>query len=110
MAWQATHRFARISPLKARLISDMIRGRNVQRALEALQFSHQRAARLIEKVLKSAMANADEQGSADLEELVVSGTWIDEGPRMKRFQPKDRGRAHPIIKRTSHITVQVDQG
>lgn len=109
MAWQATHRFAKISPQKARLIADMIRGRNAQQALEVLKFSHQRAARLIEKVLRSAMANADEQGQADLEELTVSGTWVNEGPRMKRFQPKDRGRAHPILKRTSHITVQVEE-
>lgn len=109
MAWQATHRFAKISPQKARLLADMIRGRRAQLALEELKFSHQRAARLIEKVLKSAVANADELGQADLESLVVSGTWVNEGPRMKRFQPKDRGRAHPILKRTSHITVEVDQ-
>jgi len=108
MAWQATHRFARISPLKARLISDMIRGLNAQDALNALRFSHQRAARMIEKVLRSAMANADELGEVDIEALVVKGTWVNEGPRMKRFQPKDRGRAHPILKRTSHITVEVD--
>lgn len=108
MAWQATHRFAKISPRKARLVADMIRGQQAQRALESLRFSHQRAARLIEKVLRSAMANADELGQADLEELRVSATWINEGPRMKRFQPKDRGRAHPILKRTSHITVEVE--
>lgn len=87
----------------------MIRGRRAQQALEALQFSHQRGARLLEKVLKSAMASADELGRADLEGLVVSGTWVNEGPTMKRFQPKDRGRAHPIFKRTSHITVEVDE-
>ena len=109
MAWQATHRFARISPQKVRLLADMIRGRRAQQALEVLRFSPQRGARMVEKVLRSAMANADEVGRADLEELVISGTWVDEGPRMKRFQPKDRGRAHPILKRTSHITVQVDQ-
>ncbi len=107
--WQATHRFARIAPQKARLLADLIRGRNAAQALDLLRFSHQRAARMLEKVLRSAMANADEQGRADLDELVVSRTWVDEGPRMKRFQPKDRGRAHPIIKRTSHITVEVEQ-
>lgn len=109
MAWQATHRFAKISARKARLLADMIRGHQAQAALDELRFAHQRAARLIEKVLQSAVANADEQGQVNLDDLFVSGTWVNEGPVMKRFQPKDRGRAHPILKRTSHITVEVDQ-
>jgi len=108
MPWQATHRFAKISPRKARLVADMIRGRRAEMALNQLQLTHQRAARLIEQVLKSAIANADEQGRADLESLVVSKSYVNEAPTMKRWQPKDRGRSHPILKRTSHITVEVD--
>ncbi len=109
MAWLATHRFARISPQKVRLLADLIRGRDAQEALELLRFAPQRGARMIEKVLRSAVANADELGQVDVADLVVSRTWIDEAPRMKRFQPKDRGRAHPILKRSSHISVEVEQ-
>ncbi len=108
MAWQAKFRYARISARKARLIIDLIRGRNVQEALNILKFTHNRAAGMISKTLTSAVANANE-AEADVESLVVSEARIDEGPVMKRFQPKDRGRAHPILKRTSHIVVEVDQ-
>lgn len=109
MPWQSTHRFARIAPRKARLVVDMIRGLRADYALEVLQFTHNRGARLVEQVLRSAMANADEQGRADIEDLVVSSVWVDEGPTIHRWRPKDRGRAHPINKRTSHITVVVDE-
>jgi large subunit ribosomal protein L22 len=107
MAWQATHRFARISPSKARLIIDLIRGRQVQEALNILKFTPNRAAGMISKVLTSAVANASE-AEADVDGLVVQEARVDEGPRMKRFQPKDRGRAHPILKRTCHIVVSVE--
>jgi large subunit ribosomal protein L22 len=106
MEWQAKHRFARISPSKARLIIDLIRGRNVQDAMNILKFTPNRASGMISKVLKSAVATAAEN-EADAEELVVSEARIDPGPVMKRFQPKDRGRAHPILKRTCHIIVGV---
>jgi len=108
MAWQAKHRFARISPRKARLITELIRGRDVQDALNILKFSPHRAAGMVAKVLTSAIANANE-GEADVELLYVDKAHVDEGPTMKRFQEKDRGRAHPINKRTSHITVAVEQ-
>jgi large subunit ribosomal protein L22 len=108
MPWQAKHRFARISPRKARLIADMIRGRDVQDALNVLKFSPHRAAAMISKALTSAVANAGE-AEADVESLFVKEARVDEGPRMKRFQPKDRGRANPILKRFSHIIVVVDQ-
>lgn len=108
MAWKATHRFARISARKARLIADMIRGRDVQDALNVLKFSPNRAAVMISKVLTSAIANANE-GEADVNLLYVVEARIDEGPTMKRWRPKDRGRAHPIMKRTSHINVVVEQ-
>lgn len=102
----ARHRFARISPFKARLVIDMIRNRPVNDALTVLEFSKQRASVLIRQVLKSAMSYADE-AEADVRKLVVSEARIDGGPYHRRWQPKDRGRAHPIAKRTSHIVVSV---
>ncbi|MBC22391.1 MAG: 50S ribosomal protein L22 [Phycisphaerae bacterium] len=100
--FSVTHRFARIAPRKARLVADMIRGNSVDEALTALTFSKRRGAYYIKNLLKSAMANAEEQ-DADVASLIVSESRVDEGPTIKRFQPKDRGRAHPIMKRTSHI-------
>ena len=108
MPWKSSHRFARISPRKVRLVVDMIRGCDVQEALNILKFSPHRAAGMISKVLTSAVANANED-EADVESLLVSEARVDEGPRMKRHRPKDRGRAHPIAKRFSHIIVVVDQ-
>ena len=107
MAYVAKHKFVRIAPRKARLVIDMIRGRKVDDALTLLKFSKQRAAVLIEKVLKSAAANASEQ-EADVRSLFVSKCYIGPGPIIKRFQPKDRGKAYSIAKRTSHIVVEVD--
>lgn len=108
MAYQASHRFARIAPRKARLVADMIRGKRVDEALTALEFSKKRGATFISLVLRSAIANAEEK-SADPTRLVVSESRVDEGPTLDRFQPKDRGRAHPIRKRTSHIHVAVEE-
>ena len=85
----------------------LISGLNVQKALNILKFSPQRSAVMISKVLTSAIASANE-AEADVESLRVSVARVDEGPRMKRIQPKDRGRAHPILKRFSHIVVAVD--
>lgn len=108
MSYPATHRFARIAPRKARLVADMIRGMPADEAMVALQFSKKRAAWYYKAILKSAIANADEK-DADLSRLVVSESRVDEGPTIKRFQPKDRGRAHPIMKRTSHLHVILDE-
>jgi large subunit ribosomal protein L22 len=108
MAWQATHRFARISPRKAKLMVDMIRGRDVQDALNVLRFTPHRAAVMVSKVLNSAIANANEQ-EADLDLLVVREARVDAGPTIKRIRPKDRGRTHMILKRTSHISVVVEE-
>ena len=107
MAYTSKHRMARISPTKARPVMDMIRGKSVEDASVILQMSKRRAAVLIKSVLDSAVANAD-QAEANVRGLVVTHAAVDSGPTMKRFQPKDRGRAHPILKRTSHITVGVD--
>ena len=107
MPWQAKHRFARIAPRKAKLIADMIRGENAQHALNILKFTPNRAAGMIAKVLTSAVANANE-AEADVDRLIVADARVDSGPSIKRFIEKDRGRAHPILKRTSHIVVVVD--
>ena len=106
MTYQASHRFARISPRKARLIADMVRGESIEQAIAALDFSKRRGAYFLRGVLKSAIANAEES-DADVANLFVESTWVDEGPTIKRLQPKDRGRAHPIRKRTSHIHVRL---
>ena len=108
MAWQAKFRFARISARKARLTADLVRGMDVQAAMNVLEFMPHRAAVMVRKVLVSAIANANE-ASADVDRLIVSEARVDEGPTMKRWQPKDRGRAHPILKRTSHIIIAVDE-
>jgi len=106
--WQATHRYARISSRKARLVVDLIRGRHVNEAQDILRFTRKRASALIDKVLRSAIANANEQ-EADVRSLFVSTARVDEGPYMRRWRPKDRGRAHPILKRMSHIVVEVEE-
>jgi len=108
MPYTNIHRGARISPTKARLVMDQIRGKRVEDALQLLQLSKHRAAVFISASLKAAVANADFQ-EADVRNLVVSDARVDSGPTIKRFQPKDRGRAHPIMKRTSHLTVSVDE-
>lgn len=101
-------RYHRGSPRKARLLADLIRGRAVDDAVNLLTFTTKRAAVNIRKALNAAIADA-EQADADVTALFVSESRVDEGPTIKRFQPKDRGRAHPIMKRTSHITVAVEE-
>ncbi|WP_432799736.1 50S ribosomal protein L22 [Poriferisphaera sp. WC338] len=108
MPYTNTHRGARISPTKARLVADLIRGKSVDDALVTLMMSKKRAAVFMKNALNAAVANAD-QAEANTRSLRVSEARVDEGPTMKRFQPKDRGRAHPIMKRTCHITISVDE-
>ena len=103
----AKHRTARISPQKARLVANQIRGLPVERALELLTFSNKKAAVLIKNVLESAIANAEHNRGADIDELAVSAIWVDEGPTMKRIRARAKGRATRILKRTSHIVVTV---
>jgi len=107
--WKSTHRYARISPRKARLVTQLIADRPVAAALDLLKFTKKRGSVLVDKVLRAAMADADEK-EADVRKLYVHEARVDEGPTIKRFQPKDRGRAHPILKRTSHIVVSVAEG
>ena len=106
--WTARHRFARISPRKARLVTALIRHQQVGQALDLLKFTRKRASGFVLNTLKSAMANADED-EADMGRLYVSEARVDAGPIIKRWRPKDRGRAHPINKRTSHIVVVVQE-
>jgi large subunit ribosomal protein L22 len=100
-------KFTRLSPQKGRLVADLIRGLPVARALEVLEFSKRRAARPIRKVLESAIANAEHNEGADIDELKVQSVMIDVGPVLKRFGARAKGRGVRIIKRTSHITVTV---
>jgi large subunit ribosomal protein L22 len=110
MPYQASHRFARISPRKARLVMDLVRGRDVDDAIAMLKFSKQRVSGMIEKVIRSAVANANEQEAAPIRNtLYVATAFVDAGPVIKRFQPKDRGKAYPINKRTSHLVVTIDE-
>ncbi|WP_026959666.1 MULTISPECIES: 50S ribosomal protein L22 [Aliagarivorans] len=103
----AKHRFARTSAQKARLVADQIRGQKVEEALVTLQFSSKKAAALVKKVLESAIANAEHNEGADIDELKVAKIFVDDGPTLKRIRPRAKGRADRIIKRTSHITVVV---
>ena len=98
MAFVSKWRFARITARKARLLTDLIRNRPVGEALDLLKFNKKRGAVMVSKVLKSAIANADEQ-EADVENLYVSKSFCDDGPIMKRFMPKDRGKSYSIFKR-----------
>src|SRR5437868_1892748 len=107
--YRASHRYARISPRKARLLMNLVRGRDVDDAISILRFSKQRASGMIEKVIRSAVANANEREVAPRNTLFVSHAWVDPGPVIKRFQPKDRGKAYPIKKRTSHLCVALDE-
>ena len=98
---------ARMSAQKARLVADQIRGKSVESALEILQFSGRKGADIIKKVLESAIANAEHNDGADVDELKVSTIFVDEGMTMKRIKPRAKGRADRIFKRSCHITVKV---
>ena len=107
MATKATLKYARISPQKMRLVADQIRGLSVDRALNILTFSNKKGADIVKKVLESAIANAEHNDGADIDELKVSVICVDQGPTLKRLRPRARGRADRIIKRMSHLTVTV---
>ncbi len=107
METKAIYRFARISPFKAREVTREIQGLPVQQALDLLAFTPKKAAGLVAKTLKSAVANAENNHQARVAALVVREAVVGEGPTLKRFQPKARGSAGPIRKRTSHIRITV---
>jgi large subunit ribosomal protein L22 len=103
----AKHNGARISAQKARLVADQIRGKSVGEALNILAFSTKKGAHLVKKVLESAIANAEHNEGADIDELRVATVFVDEGMTMKRIRPRAKGRADRILKRSCHITVKV---
>lgn len=105
----AKYRYARVSPQKARLLADLIRGLPVEEARNILAFSNKKAAGMVKKVLDSAIANAEHNQGMDIDELKVSTVYVDEGPTMKRLQARAKGRANRIFKRTSHIVVKVSE-
>ena len=109
MEAKAVSRFIRISPQKARLVADMVRGKSVETAISALKFTPRKGARILRKVIESALANASQNEAIDVDTLYVKKVVIDGGPMMKRFMPRAMGRANRILKRTSHITVVLDE-
>ena len=108
MDFQASHMYAKTTARKARYVVDLIRGMPVDHALDTLKFVHRRAARLVEKVIRSALANAEQNVEVDIESLYISKALVDEGPLLgmrPRWRPISRGRAVPIRKRLSHIRI-----
>ena len=105
----ATHRFARISAQKARLVMDLIRGVPVEKALTTLRFSQKRASPMIGKVVRSALANATQKAGLEGEDLVVWRAFVDGGPIMKRWRPRAMGRGYPRLRRTCHLSVVLKQ-
>jgi large subunit ribosomal protein L22 len=114
MEAQAKLRLARVSARKARLVADLIRGREVGEALEILQFTRKKTAPLLKKLVESAVANAEYKAQndgdkVDIDSLVITQVFVDEGPTLRRFRPRALGMATKILKRTSHITVVVGE-
>ena len=109
MEARAVARYVRVAPRKARLVVDLIRGKSIDDARAILRFSERAAAEVVEKVLNSAVANAERNLHVKSDDLIVGSTFVDEGPTLKRIQPRAMGRAFRINKRTSHITVIVKQ-
>lgn len=109
MISKATNKFLRIGPRKVRLVADLIRGKNVEEALNILQFTEKRSATPLARLIKSAVANADQKGGVNVDKLYVERLFVDGAPTIKRWMPRAQGRATPIRKRTCHITVELEQ-
>ena len=109
METSAVAKFVRISPRKIRLIMDQVRGRRVEDALNMLSFAPQKGARILKKLINSAVANAEQNSGVDVDALFVKRVYADEGPTLKRFRPRAQGRATKIRKRSSHLTVVLDE-
>lgn len=109
MEASAKLKFVRLSPQKTRLVADMVRGKAVQEALNILKFSPQRPADVVAKLVRSAVANAEQKGVSDIDRLFVKSLLVDQGPVLKRFMPRAQGRATKIRKPTTHITVVLDE-
>ncbi len=109
MSTVARLRFVRISPQKLRLVADMVRGLNVADAIARLEYSTKKGAKILRKVIESAMANAENNDNADIDELRVTKLCVDQGPTLKRMRPRAKGRANTILKRSSHVSVEVSE-
>ena len=109
METRATTRFARLTAQKARLVVDLIRDKPVEKAIAILEYTPKRGARMVLKTLRSAVANAESTQNVDVDTLYVKRAFVDEGPTAKRFLPRAHGRATPVFKRTSHITIVIDE-
>lgn len=105
MEARAIARYVRISPRKVQIVANLIRGKDVNEALAILKFTPKKAARLLEKVVKSALANAENNFDMDRDKLYIAQVYANQGPTLKRWRPRAQGRAYPILKRTSHIGV-----
>ena len=109
MESKAVAKFVRITPRKVRIVLDLIRGKNVAEAFAILKFTPKAGADVVEKVLRSAVANAENNFDMNVDNLYVSSCFVDQGPTMKRIHPRSRGQAFKILKRSSHITVAVEE-
>lgn len=109
MSVNASIRYVRITPRKMRTVADQIRGLNVSKAVDYLTFCRRRPAKPLLKLVKSALANADQKGDIDLDNLFISELLVDQGPTFKRWLPRARGMATPILKRTSHVKVILEE-
>lgn len=98
-------RYLRMSPRKVRLVADLVRGRSAEEAIRTLRFTRKAASRPLKKLIESAVANAENNHGLDIDTLWVKEIWVDEGPTLKRYRPRAQGRAFPIHKRTSHVSV-----
>ncbi|MCX7822674.1 MAG: 50S ribosomal protein L22 [Syntrophobacterales bacterium] len=107
MEARAVTKYVRVSPQKARLVADLIRGKTVSEAYHILRYTPRKAARIIYKTLASAVANAEETKMMDVDNLYVSKIYVNEGPRLRRWRARAMGRVRPIVRRLSHITVVV---
>jgi large subunit ribosomal protein L22 len=103
----ATLKYARVSPQKCRLVADTIRGKNVDEALKTLAFTTKKSAHIVKKVLESAIANAEHNHGADIDELKISNIEVNEAPMFRRYRARAKGRGARILKRNSHITIRV---
>ena len=109
MEVKASLNFARIGSQKARLVADMVRGKDVNEAIRSLTFAKQKGAGLIKKLIESAVANAENRKTIDVDNLYVKSIWVDMGPALKRFRPRAQGRAFQVKKKLSHINVVLDE-
>lgn len=109
MEVKASLKYARVGAQKARLVADMVRGKDVNEAVKTLTFMNKKTAGLIKKLIESAVANADYKKVMDVDNLFVKAIWVDQGPVLKRFRPRAQGRAFGVRKKTSHINVVLEE-